>query len=61
MFRLPGVHCGFPVHVPDTGMRHPSQYVRQALAEVDDSVAVLCSSDNTALRGELASHAILRL
>jgi hypothetical protein len=41
MFRLPSVHCGFPVHVPDTGMRHPSQYVRQALAEMDDSVAAL--------------------
>jgi len=28
----PGVHCGFLMHVPDTGMRHPSQSVRQALA-----------------------------
>jgi hypothetical protein len=32
MFRLPGVHCGFLMHVPDTGTRHLSQSVRQALA-----------------------------
>jgi len=31
MFPLPGVHCGFLMRVPDTGMRHPSQSVKSLL------------------------------